>query len=403
MNMILSGLKKHVRHNAAPVIWALRDYRMARRFDDGYWAKARENLIRTAIDLTTVPLESLLPEKYDDLDLVRDHVLLEINNTCNIDCLMCKTSLSTRKKGKMADGVLTEVLDRLAKAGVQSVALHTIGDPLANPRLDKVLGELRKRRITTAISTNGLLLERHVDTLLHYADICSAVRFSIDGATRETYEKIRSGGNWDELLRNLAIARDKLVTRGIVINVAIVLSDDNFHEVGQYITLFRDYVRYPYAELNFSLINALSPDNTYFHAVNPFPNHTHKYFMCPQAAGNRLTVLVNGDTTVCCRDYNGDMITGNLLRQSAQEIIDSPELLALRQAHERRDLSAYPMCNSCFVSDDRVARLVNGVTRYMIAKHPNEEAAFYQERIDQLRTLLAGSGPYDAGVAALLH
>ena len=34
-----------------------------------------------------------------------DRATLEINNTCNIDCLMCKTSLATRKKGKMEIGI----------------------------------------------------------------------------------------------------------------------------------------------------------------------------------------------------------------------------------------------------------------------------------------------------------
>ena len=58
----------------------------------------------------------------------------------------------------------------------------------------------------TSISTNGLMLEKHIDTLIEYVDVCSSIRFSIDGVKKETYEKIRFGGKWEDLIRNLDLA-----------------------------------------------------------------------------------------------------------------------------------------------------------------------------------------------------
>ena len=40
------------------------------------------------------------------------------------------------------------------------------------------------------ISTNGLMLDKHVDTLAEYFDTCSNIRFSIDGVKKETYENL---------------------------------------------------------------------------------------------------------------------------------------------------------------------------------------------------------------------
>ena len=74
--------------------------------------------------------------------------------------------------------------------------MHTIGDPLANPRLEEVFKELRKNNIHCSISTNGLLLYKHVDVLKEYLDVCPSIRISIDGATKKTYEKIRNKGKW---------------------------------------------------------------------------------------------------------------------------------------------------------------------------------------------------------------
>ena len=46
--------------------------------------------------------------------------------------------------------------------------------------------------------TNGLLLERHLDTLVEFRDIVGNIRLSVDGATKATYEQIRVSVGWEE-------------------------------------------------------------------------------------------------------------------------------------------------------------------------------------------------------------
>ena len=90
--------------------------------------------------------------------------------------------------------------------GIKNILLHTIGDPLANTKLKDYLKILRKYNMQAGISTNGLMLDRHVDTLIEYFDVCSNIRFSIDGVKKETYEKIRFGGKFENLIENLDLA-----------------------------------------------------------------------------------------------------------------------------------------------------------------------------------------------------
>ena len=158
--------------------------------------------------------------------------VIEINNTCNIDCVMCQTSLATRQKGKMNSEIMDRIFERLKPYEIDGVELHTIGDPLANPNLKSVLRNLRERSLTTAITTNGLLLERHVDTIQNYLDVVVAITFSIDGATKETYERIRRGGKWETLQKSLEIARSRL-SASLPIHISMVVSRDNCHEIGE--------------------------------------------------------------------------------------------------------------------------------------------------------------------------
>lgn len=308
------------------------------------------------------------------------NAVIEINNTCNIDCLMCMTSLSTRKKGRMDAGTLELAVDRATEIGTREVELHTIGDPLANPRIADVLAVLRRHRVRTGIKTNGLLLHRHVDALLEYMDVCSSISFSIDGATAGTYERIRAGGKWAELLENLDLARTRLKPRGFRVRACMVVSRDNVHEIGLYIERFRAYVTDPAEDLTFSFVNSLSPDNKYFSATNLFPIHTYSTGPCSLVARPVPHTLVDGRVSVCCRDYDGSLVVGDIHQNSLGEIFRGDTMRAMQHAHASRDLSAYPLCATCFNVDRRVDSAFGELLAYLLFRFPDQPAEFYQAR-----------------------
>ena len=125
-------------------------------------------------------------EFFKNKDKKSDFGILEINNSCNINCVMCDTKSSTRPKKLMDLELCKNSIKEMKAAGVRSVVLHTIGDPLANAKLKDYLKILRKYKLQAGISTNGLMLDKHIDTLIEYFDICSNIRFSIDGVKKET-------------------------------------------------------------------------------------------------------------------------------------------------------------------------------------------------------------------------
>ena len=124
----------------------------------------------------------------------RSFAYLEINNSCNINCVMCDTKSSTRQKKLMDIDTVEKSIISIKKLGIDRVSLHTIGDPLANPRIGKVFEVLRKYNMKTSLSSNGLMLEKRIDVLKKYIDVCSDLKFSIDGCTKTTYEKFVSVG-----------------------------------------------------------------------------------------------------------------------------------------------------------------------------------------------------------------
>ena len=84
---------------------------------------------------------------------------------------MCDTKSSSRQKKLMDLDICEKSVKQMKESGVTSVLLHTIGDPLANAKLKDYLKILRKYNLQAGLSTNALLLDKHVETLKEYFDI----------------------------------------------------------------------------------------------------------------------------------------------------------------------------------------------------------------------------------------
>jgi len=336
--------KKYLIKNFTPLIKKYRRFKISKTYSENYWNNLYQQSLDLARNVEEVPYYDFIskengsfndknsgPGANNDLSNYGCGVL-EINNTCNIDCLMCKTSMSKRKKGKMSEDIIDKSLDKFQEDNIKTVALHTIGDPLANPKLKIVLDKMRKRKMFAIITTNGLLLYRHINTLLEYMDVCSQIEISIDGATKKTYEKIRAGGSWKELLDNLNLLNNKLRNKGFRTAIRMVVSKDNYSEIGKHIYLFKNYVDFPYLDLFYSQINSLTPDNSYYNQVNLLTNHSYLRIHCDQVKMASPYILLDGSVSVCCRDYHGDMIIGSIKKNSLKEIRKSSLLKKLQSA-----------------------------------------------------------------------
>ena len=307
--------------------------------------------------------------------------ILEINNSCNINCVMCDTKSSTRQKKLMDLDLCEKSVKQMKEDGVTSVLLHTIGDPLANAKLKDYLKILRKYNLQAGISTNALMLDKHVDTLKEYFDICSSIRFSIDGVKKETYEKIRFGGKFEKLIENLELAQKKLRVIGFEFMIDLVITKDNFSELGDFVVFYKKYINNPYKNMHFNFMNSLSPNNDYFLKNNTLEQHTSKNFYCNYASKLTPYVLVDGRVSACCRDYDGSLVVDDINQNKINTMQNSNGFKNLQQAHmdENGKINDYKLCTSCYVVDNRVDQIWRNIIASILFKYPDENAKFYQE------------------------
>jgi MoaA/NifB/PqqE/SkfB family radical SAM enzyme len=346
--------------------------------------------ILTSLD--TLPSAEYLMGLYQDLEETtsppgRMHGI-EINDSCNLDCAMCLTSSSQRSKGLMSLDLFEATVKAIKESRFISTNLHTVGEPLANKRLPDYLKILKKYDLpVNSISTNGLLLEKNLDTLFEYREQIGRIRLSIDGASKEVYEKIRLGGKWENLHRNLLrfVERNEQAENPFKVAVNSIISLDNFHEIA-FIPHIFSHVAEPTA-FSFHWIDSLSPENDYFINRSYFGPDYHLKVPCDLLWSN-VYVTKNGQLTSCCRDYDGDLIFSKIGENSIIEAFNNPAIRKLRRLHLDNRPEALPdSCQNCFGVDPRFSTLINAIFHHFYSTlqyHP----AYLQDRLNRIGPLL---------------
>jgi MoaA/NifB/PqqE/SkfB family radical SAM enzyme len=336
----------------------------------------------------------------DDIDVAE----IEINRNCNINCVMCNTSLSKRPQFNMDVDLFEHAVKYAKSQGKGETSLHTIGEPLMNNKLPEYFKILRKHGVMIRFSTNGLLLHKKLDLLIDNADIMSELRFSIDGASKETYEKIRYGGEWDRLIANLEEFREKTQGRPIFKRVKIgsIVSEDVRHELGYHLKFWSRYTTMESIDLN--LVSGLSPDNTYFLTKTILKNHIAPWPPCYMLFSPALHILNDGRATACCRDYNGDLVYGNIRDSSPKELINCDNVLELRRQHLENRIPKGSLCASCFCINPTVSQLFRLFVAALIKRFSNDwDAPKMQKRFEEFFGMFSTGIPNRVQFGSLLR
>jgi len=175
------------------------------------------------------------------------NIQLAIDDSCNLSCPSCRTKtiferdqFQLRKRYRLADRIIEYV-----KLQTHIINLHigSDGDPFASlvyRYFVRHVKDLPNVRFT--IQTNGLLINKMYERHSEMFDKLDALNISIDGATKETYEKLRRGGSFEQLLKNLEYVKNLKTKLNFKFIIHCVIQKDNYKEIPKMIELSKKYL-----------------------------------------------------------------------------------------------------------------------------------------------------------------
>jgi radical SAM protein with 4Fe4S-binding SPASM domain len=279
------------------------------------------------------------------------YIQFDTTQKCNFKCPHClitddKNLDKLFSKKTISNKGFERIIDESSEHNCPSISLHGTNEPLLDKKLEDKIEYVKKRGfIDVMVNTNAsALVEKRIHKILDSG--LTRIRFSIDAATEKTFNKIRVGGNYNKVIRNIekfVDLKEKLGYKLPVTGVSFCKQKDNEHEEKDFIAKWEHVVDHVSIQ---KYIPATS-DEKYkeFYPKSISKESKFTTFRCPQPF-QRL-VMRNEDITPCCAWYSRELTLGSVNKSTLHQAWNSDRMKYLREIHSKGEWYKDEVCKKC--------------------------------------------------------
>lgn len=282
--------------------------------------------------------------KIDYAGLVRlpfpAEVAIETHSYCNFRCIVCPYVKMQRAKGKMQAELFRTIIDEVARESPETrVWLAIMGEPLMDKDMVSYLRYARDHGVQRIhLNTNGTFLEGQLAKDIMDAGV-ESIYVAIDALTSETFGKVRLGGDFHRVKRNvehfLNLRAQYSYTKP-EIAVQFIVMNENESEIEE----FHNYWLARGAVVKIRLRQGWGRDIS----APDLQKINIERFPCPWLL-RTMNIHWNGRVTQCDADYEEKYSGGDLNYQSIKEVWNG-KLGQRRERHWAGDFQ-HPLCSGC--------------------------------------------------------
>jgi MoaA/NifB/PqqE/SkfB family radical SAM enzyme len=168
-----------------------------------------------------------------------NHISFQGDETCNLSCPSCRTHIKKTPEEQqqqqllvgeiVSNNLFSEATDRKIKLEVSGT-----GEVFASPMLMTFINSIDRSKFPNLeldIGTNGLMCEQNWHRLGDMQASVKKITVSIDASQATTYEKIRRGGKWEQLLQSMKFLQNKKHHQGIALHTRMIVQQQNYREM----------------------------------------------------------------------------------------------------------------------------------------------------------------------------
>jgi MoaA/NifB/PqqE/SkfB family radical SAM enzyme len=307
---------------------------------------------------------------------IPDFIEVETSTLCNLKCTMCEHSYWCEKNQNMSYEQFLHILNQFPR--LKWIGLTGIGESYLNPDFDRMLTECKRRGLYIENFDNFTLLnEEHARKLVELK--VDKLYVSLDAATKETYEKIRVGAKWEEVINNIKTLdriKKEMNSYEPEFWFHFIVSKDNKHEMIKYLEMINGLgidcrqvqftiLLHAYKEIADKFID-VSPEekeeiikkgeelglNVSFNM-----NTQDKTSLCPRSNCTLWMmpfIFVDGTVISCCsmneqndRAWQKKVSLGNIFQQNFRDIWYGEKYKNLCKCNSENKISEH--CERCFL------------------------------------------------------
>lgn len=289
---------------------------------------------------------------------------IEPTNVCNLKCIMCPNSVIKQEKpGFMSLDLYKKIINK-GKNFFNTVVLCLAGEPFLHKDLPEMVRFAKENGVNPIISTNATVMTKEMSRAVLEAGL-SWINFSFDGCSKEIYEKVRVGANFEKTLNNiidfLKIKKELNAKTEVEIQV-LVMDKEGKKDFEKNIESFKkNFGKLP---LNNIQVRQPSTWGGVLHGTNKYEyKKLEKIYSPCSYLWSSMHFLWDGAVVACTTDFWGKNALGKFPEQSIEEIWNGEKFQKFRKAMLERNYDKYfEYCDKCdSLWSERVLGLPPGI------------------------------------------
>jgi len=245
----------------------------------------------------------------------------------------------------MSDDLFDILFKQIKEFKIPSLAFSHGGEPLTRKDLPELilLGK-EAGLVDIMFHTNGYLLTKDISEK-NIKNGLTKINISIDATTKETYDKVRVGGDFNRIKKNVfdfLEVRYKFNQTHPRVRVSFVVQECNKNEMKEFYEFWSQYVDVISFQDCIDFDKNVSAEK--IKLINRTENKIN--YRCNQL-WQLLTIANNGDVLLCERDYNHDYVLGNIRTHSLIDCWNSETINNFRNYFTKQEYDKIPFCYNC--------------------------------------------------------
>jgi len=274
------------------------------------------------------------------------NIVIETTNLCNARCMMCPHSIMRRKKEVMNDYVFSKVAEKLIleKINPRVFIMNGFGEPLTDSKIFERIKKLKRLFPQVPIKFySNFNLARDSTIKKIFESGLDEINISLNGYSSKSYEETM-GLKYGKTINNLKrlISEKNKRKSKLTIRLSMTLVKTNEQEANRFVEKWE------------KLVDSVSVNrvHTYGNAIKDVSgsykiNYNKMPYPC-KYIWNTIVFGVKGDIFLCCLDYDGKYIFGNVLKDNILDSFYSEKFNKIRESHKLGDIKNLPLCATCY-------------------------------------------------------
>lgn len=297
----------------------------------------------------------------------------EVTTKCNYNCIICPRDKLTRNIETMSLELFKHLFDKINSESSQynTLTFPGLGEPLLDETLDDKIIYAKKHNYTVLMLTNASLLT--VDRFKRLEEIgVDSIRVSIYGDTPESYNAVHGTKNSDlfqEIKSNLTEISRVRKSTSLLLTYNVV-SECNEADMESWIGYWKDKV---------DLLEVWRPHN-WVDSGDYRVVQSKQLRTCGRPWNTPLQIQVDGTVNMCCFDFDGKLLLGDLKTQTLKEIFESSIFQKIEKYHTSGDYKGSGLiCEHCDQRNSDKSDVMIYNSKYDISERVKKVSTTYSD------------------------